>query len=564
VAPAHPRHHLINLQRLLYEKAFADAYSLESQNHELVSYSKNFENNLPLTFKTTDIREVVLSLIKSKLGFYGDFHTLRQAQRGLVRLLKEALLISNNAATITIAMEAFKASQQSILDQYMAHEIDDDTFLNLVEYEKNWGFPWNNYKMILDFARDFNIKVIGINGGIHGKKSLSGRDRFAAKTLADYRTEHPDDLVICMIGQYHLADEHLPAALRAEFLGRGLKPEYVNILTNVDKYFFELTGDLQKTTEYLRLKKNLYCIMNSPPWIKWHSYTMWEEVRDPNRDLVLEMDDAGAEESDIHTEITYDIDHHFLAMTENLAKFLNAPLKRQRIETFNIYSAFEFDLINLDAFGEDIAEGDMFRYIERSNLDGAYYLPQDHTILISRLSVNGLAEVAGQFFFQLQTNFDENHGTDREQFYRRIIKFTIGMVASKIFNPRRKCMTIFDYQRFLKFNRGKRLQGTMRSKRETAQAVIHHHQWLQSQSGDLPPRNMQANFIISRQDLALDFEISRAFGLMMGFYLYSKVISNQYPSDRLKDLFSTSFHSFSEVWALITELTQLIETEKHS
>ncbi len=550
-------HQLLNLQRLLYEKAYADACAISSNNHSIISYSSRFEASLPEDFDKSDISDLVHSIKKQSLALYGDFHTLKQSQRGLVRLLR-ALLTGDKQPPIILALEAFEASHQKELDRYLAREISDSELLEATNYRHSWGFPWQHYKMLVDFARDFDIKVIGVNSHHTGKDTLSKRDKCAAQTLAKWRSEYPDHLMICMIGQYHLADQHLPAAIEEEFPKHDLPTHFTRVVTNIDRYFFKLSKGIHATTEYLKLKKNFYCIMNSPPWMKWQSYTIWEETRYQTEDLFIDPDEE-YDEDDIHTEFSYDIDHHFLTMTKNLANFLGFDLVKQKVESFHICNAAFTDPFDYVDFGEDVTEREVEKFIERANLDGTYYSAHSNTVLLSRISINSLAEAAGQFFFHSQTHFDENTGLAWERFYRRTIKFAIGMISSKIFNPRRKCMTLYHYKRFISFNQKKRLIGFMRTKRETARAVLKHHEWMTKQDPGHLPRSQNMLASVYKLDHLTDYEISRSIGMMIGFFLYTKVMSNKIPSTTLKSIFQNKIKAPEELWSLIVDLYAHIE-----
>jgi uncharacterized iron-regulated protein len=64
---------------------------------------------------------------------------------------------------IAIGMEMFQRPFQETLDSYIMGRIDEKDFLKKSEYFKRWGFDYNLYKQLLDFARLKKIPVIALN-----------------------------------------------------------------------------------------------------------------------------------------------------------------------------------------------------------------------------------------------------------------------------------------------------------------------------------------------------------------------------------------------------------------
>jgi aminopeptidase N len=64
---------------------------------------------------------------------------------------------------VSIGMEMFQRPAQRALDDYIAGEIDGRQFLKESRYFKGWGFDYNLYRPILDFARAEGIPVVALN-----------------------------------------------------------------------------------------------------------------------------------------------------------------------------------------------------------------------------------------------------------------------------------------------------------------------------------------------------------------------------------------------------------------
>jgi aminopeptidase N len=77
---------------------------------------------------------------------------------------------------VAIGMEMFQRSAQRALDDYVAGRSSERQLLKESQYFKRWGFDYNLYRPILDFARSERIPVIALNlqQEVVGKVSQGG------------------------------------------------------------------------------------------------------------------------------------------------------------------------------------------------------------------------------------------------------------------------------------------------------------------------------------------------------------------------------------------------------
>lgn len=532
---------LRKLQKSLYDKAHAEAHTIVagSASRSILSYSAKFEKSLPQRFQRSSLHEMHEALRQSRIVLYGDFHTLRQSQRGLLRLMR-SYAERQRTRKIVLALEMFKAIDQDHLDAYVGGALDEQEFLRSIDYDAEWGFPWQNFKMILDFARQRKLPVIGINTDNGGRDGLARRDSFAARRLVDAAERFPDHKIFCLIGEYHLADDHLPRCLSKELRRRDLDGRTLRVLNNVDRYYFRLQeASPTAPTEYLKLKKDLYCIMNSPPWMKWQSFSIWEELRSSGLPAIADQEGEIDQDFDLHTEDAFDVDYQFLTFVKNLAAFLEIPIDDSDIETFHIHYSADGDFFREITADLDIDGAEAERIIERATSDGVHFLPKSNTVLLTYMSINNLAEAAGQYLHSVLTGFNDTRKNPEDDFHRRVLKAAIGMIASKILNPRRKCMELHHWKQFLKRYKGRRLTGLAAQRRTTATAIIAYDAWFQDRvekgvAGDAFGPLPRGILIKDRQ---ANYEVSREVGQILGFNLYKKVLANKLPHTRLRRLY---------------------------
>lgn len=560
------RRQLLKIQKSLYDKAYADAHSLVDNNHHsIIQYSNKFTKSLPDQFEVITTDSFLDSLRQARFILYGDFHTLKQSQRGLLRICRD-ILNKKPKSKIVLALECFRAQDQDQIELFMKKEIDEIEFLDSIEYAKYWGFPWNNYRMILDFASEFNIPVVGINTSNGGMDTMLTRDKFATKILLDALAQYPMAQIFCLIGEYHLADTHLPRVLSSALKRIDRSDKVLRTLTNVDRYYFELhqRGD-ESSTQYLKLSPDVFCIMNSPPWLKWQSYAIFEETRHSTAILAethtSELDPS--DDSDVYTEDTFDVDYQIQSLLTNLADFLQIPLDQNRLLSCNVFTGTEHETIELFLQEDRQSKGaEIDRYVERALTDGMFYAPECKTIILTKFSLNSMAEATGQFLHHEKSGFSSGGSASFGDFYRRVIKSAIGMLSSLVFNPRRKLMDIANCERYLSQNRKLRLLGTAKLKRQTAAAVIAHHHWMTEKTNHPKPSMPRQVRRFYLTDLTSNYDLSRRIGHLLGQQLYLDLTTGQRSTAFVRDLFCADFKDDSYTWQIVCSLYQSYVTRE--
>lgn len=121
------------------------------------------------------LSEVIESVSGKKIIYVGEYHD-RFAHHNVQLEVIKGLYKKNKK--IAIGMEMFQRPFQKSLDDYIAGRIDEREFLKRSEYFKRWGFDYNLYKPILDFARQEKIAVVALNvqREIVDKVSMGGID----------------------------------------------------------------------------------------------------------------------------------------------------------------------------------------------------------------------------------------------------------------------------------------------------------------------------------------------------------------------------------------------------
>ncbi|MBI5213677.1 MAG: ChaN family lipoprotein [Nitrospirae bacterium] len=133
--------------------------------------------------------EVIESVSGKKIVYVGEYHDRFAHHNVQLEVIKG---LYKKYKKIAVGMEMFQRPYQKSLDDYIAGRIDEREFLKKSEYFKRWGFDYNLYKPILDFARQEKIPVIALNTRreIVDKVSKSGIDALSG----DEKNEMPSQM----------------------------------------------------------------------------------------------------------------------------------------------------------------------------------------------------------------------------------------------------------------------------------------------------------------------------------------------------------------------------------
>ncbi|MBW2505614.1 MAG: ChaN family lipoprotein [Deltaproteobacteria bacterium] len=200
--------------------------------------------------------DILTQLLDFRVIYVGEGHTNyedHQLQLEIIRALYDA------DRALAIGMEMFTRQTQSVIDQYMAGELDEKTFLKESHYFKTWRFDYRLYRDIINFAKHNHIPVIALNlekditsqvfkgGGpnslddedagllpvdrkldepgyreristafmMHAGSGQNGEfssflqaqalwDETMAETIAEYLENNPDDRMVVIAGQGHV------------------------------------------------------------------------------------------------------------------------------------------------------------------------------------------------------------------------------------------------------------------------------------------------------------------------------------------------------------------------
>ena len=102
--------------------------------------------------------DVIADLKRNRIILVGEHHSNPNHHAAQVKVIR---MLEESGVQVAIGLEMFRSDSQQTLDRWMAGEIDEDKFLEI--FYDNWGYSWENYRVIFDYAREKQIPLIGLN-----------------------------------------------------------------------------------------------------------------------------------------------------------------------------------------------------------------------------------------------------------------------------------------------------------------------------------------------------------------------------------------------------------------
>ena len=555
---------LIDLQRSMYDRALNDAReNIGNGSASILKYQKEFEASLPNEFTSISARKVLEAIDRHQVILFGDFHSHKQSQRAFLRILRMYRNRPDHAPTI-VALEMFRSKDQVKIDYWMSGKTSDQDLLESVNYDQTWGFPWTNFKPVLEYCKFHAIKVVGLNTANGGKDNLSKRDAHAAMIIQKLSAKNPRARILCMMGEFHLADSHLPKAIQSKSTANPILP--LRIFANLDKFFFAIKPEkLHRKDQYLSLDKTTFCVINSPPWMKWHSHSLWEEMRRIGAvryledsiapdDMTDEVEALDYDDDEACTDDVLDLDYHLRHLQKQLLQFFKMNVSAETLDRFSaIPDNLDSELNNMNPTVRDTL-------LTRASIDGFAVEYIGRFIYMPEISINNMAAASGQMLFGSISQITENYENPDHLFTVQCLKYTFGYIANKILNPKIPLHDRRQLEAYVASSRGRRLIGQMRQRRNIAQAALDLENWITKNWQTRKPPEMRLRSIpkkFTRLDGATAHELARNLAQMIAEPICRGLIRGKLDTVDLTKWFSQDCKNIDQAKATLASMMTL-------
>ncbi|MEK7705660.1 MAG: ChaN family lipoprotein, partial [Myxococcota bacterium] len=382
------------------------------------TYEREYARRVRRYERRVRLDELEHAIDASRVVYVGDYHTLPQSQRAFLRLLRKL----PPDRPVTLGLEFFQGRHQKLIDAWLAGSISEDVFLRRIGYAVQTPLgTWESFLPIFELARERGYRIVALDRAARGAagETLRVRDRYAAARLASAMCQRPDDLVMVLIGELHVAPGHLPNDVQ-----RALGPDVESlrqlvIYQNCHQIYWELEArGLEHDVELVRVRADEYCLMNTPPIVCQQSFLNWLDVEDG-----MTQPDAP--------------EQNFKEYARLIAEFFELPLG-SALDDVELATVVDLSFLARLKRRGDFSARDI-RHIRHQILNSeSYFIPRAKMVYLGNLSVNHASEEATHFLRFVASGNDEPRLLV-DAFYARCVEEALGFLGSKIINHKRKC-----------------------------------------------------------------------------------------------------------------------------
>lgn len=395
-------------------------------------YIKDFHAEFNRYTDICPVEDVLDKAASSDIAYFGDYHPLTRSQEWVCRLMKE---LTARDRKVVLAIEMLYDHQQEHLDRWMKGTISEEEFLDAISYRLEWGFNWESYKRIFTLAKDPFIPIFGIDSEPRDNlKYIRTRDRLIAQRIRNIRNFFPDHMLLVVIGESHLASNHLPADVRKGF-GDGFHD--ITIVQNIDEIYWDLLKEGKEDTQAVRIDENRFCIFTASPILKYQAYRgiihIWIE----------------GVQSDRQTSVLQEMVENIVSFLVGRNKKLTVTIKGDWRESLDgafpdvvcmrTYRAFSTYLRS-----KRIGHESILNAIETLKNFNISYVPAINAFLVADFGHVRAAQEAARFvLYALRDEIGRRNKVIRwkdDQFYASVFEEALVYFGSKIVNPTQDCI----------------------------------------------------------------------------------------------------------------------------
>ncbi len=520
-----PREELIRIQKQIFrrnQRIIEESILVSEKGFH--PYEMNYLRRVQNYEAVAEISELKGALDSAQWIYMGDYHTNRQSQRALLRILK---LLITKTDQFVLALEFLQKRHQPFTEKFLKGKLSLPTYLNKINLRKHFYFDlWENFEPIFDFAKYYQLELFGIESAPYGA-GLKKRDQAMAETIAEIHRNHPGQKILTFVGDLHTAPENLPVQAAKEVGPAYREGKELFLYQNSERIYWKLAqAGLEDKVEVVRIDSNSYCLINTPPIVWQQSYLNW-----------LENEEG---------EIDYqDPKHSFLELAKSIAKFLGIklPKTKDEVEVFTCGDLSFLERLKEDREFTAKERREIHRQVELSE---SYYIPRRKWVYLGNVSLNHAAEEAAHFIRHLVAG-DEFPRSSQDAFYANALHEAIGFFGSKIINQKRKCLRIKDFRSMIDYFKRVRVPRDRSFELEIAHAVLEVKKMEKVGRPIADPSAM-----LRKHDHF--FGVTHAIGYMLGEILYHAMIQGLFPKREVIRLIKNPFSEPGEPWKVYKKL----------
>ena len=547
------RNRLLKLQRRLAEEARREIErSIDDPSGSLQRWRDTYEQATMGKLEPISIEEIAEHASGCNVVHFGDYHALRESQKGPLRVIEKLIEMGKK---VVLCTEAFHIDAQKSLNRWNRREIDDETLRIESDWDQRWGFPWRNYVLQLDFFRERGLPILALNSApdVVGD-SFDAREKIAAMRLLEAIGEHEGAILAVTFGDLHVAPAHLPAQLMRVASRSGFgSPSQCTIFQNIDRVYWELAekGQEQKV-QAVRIGKDRFCMINTTPLVKFQSYLNWQF-----NEQELEESTGVLNLPSISSTIMTD---QIWMIIETIREYLG--ISTEGLDQFTVHTGRDLDLIGRLQKQHKLDEFEMGLVKSQLEREESCYLPRVQVIVLGNLSIRHASEEATHHMNFVMCKDKGRVENPIDWFYENALREAIGYLGTKIIDHKRTCLDVKELESLAARFRGRRLDPLMGATRQSVRDSLRH---IYAEIDWLEGRGKRPTFrALAYRDPDVIAGTTHALGYRLGDNIYRNLVNGKLRRIQLKELFGTSLRGAGksrEVWFDWTRLSHDPESD---
>lgn len=549
------RDQLIRIQKKNYCKNVNLIRESSGYNPGIKIYEKEYLHYLKAYEEISNKTELIQKVLTADLIYHGDYHTLKQSQHSVLRILREI----EDKRDIILCLEMFHGRDQKHIDQFMAGELSEKIFLERIDYAKKWPFHWGNWSPIISFCRGKHIPILGINteiDNVKGIKRLRKRDQYSASIIAKALIKNPGKLIYIVDGDYHISPNHLPKNVEKLLKLLDEPAKTIFIFQNAENLYWKLCSEKLEESDVLKIDGNKYCVMNTMPANKIQSYVNWLEYsRDAYFPVHQDWEDDAFEDRGqmVHEMVT------------TLAKILDLDFPLDALDKLTIYYPSNLDFME---FVHSTPEFKGRLQLIRSKIkkEEGFLLEYEvagenaYLIYLANSNINMAAEEATHFLNVVLRGPLKKAVSAFDGFYRNVITECLGFFGSKFINEKRKSHSENSIRMFLGQEKRGELKHTGQEILQVGSYILQHF-YLQRKTSDAT-EFIKKFFLQYNSQSAVTRMFSTQLGYILGNKLYYALKNGKFSLRKVQSYFRDSFDEPTEAFNCYLEISNRVKKVK--
>jgi uncharacterized iron-regulated protein len=425
----------LSLQLSVYkaQQALIDR-AIEGKTKAFRAYEARYRRRTRSFERAVSRRQVHQAAARADVVYVGDYHTLRAAQQGYLSLVEGVLGAGRRTV---LALEFVEGRHQQALDAFLAGALTQEAFLTRIGHPYSGGFDiWPGFRPILELARQRKLQVVAIDSRATGPRSLHKRDAYAAERIAQALGAADRPRVMVLVGEFHIAPCHLPAAVRQRRRGEPL--EELVVYQSCHQIWWELARRRRaRPVEAVRLRPGELGLLTSSPLLFQQSFLDYLEAESGDHPLGGEGAQA-----------------RFRDLARRIGSFFGIEVKG-RLDELEIVTVATPRLMERIARRGRLGPRELEQVRQQILSRQSYYIPRARTAFLASLSLNHAAEEAAHFVRHCAVGEQmERPRRPADAFYARCLEEAIGFLGSRLVNPTRRCRGLAEWAALFERARG--------------------------------------------------------------------------------------------------------------